>query len=336
MTYIKLQPSDSVVDSEKIVTPSWSNNSSVLTNFYTPNISDNGFYIDVYKESLSINPLADVQFSLSYANLAGSGNLSGLSFQTSDNTKFTKINYGTFRQKILNSETEYFNFGSDVASNDIYVISLSRSSYKESIKGGFNLKLKSGSNILSLTDDSNTDIVNNYIGSTRYYNIISGSNGLLASGSSIINTTAGTYGMVLPDLGLIVLNPSALALPFVSKGIGLTTLSNPSNISQRNEMGLLGLIQAGQYFEAYAEETVTSKYYYCRASNSDCNYTNNPSFIDGNGNIFTQSLIDSPTTFISTVGLYNDKHELVAVAKVSKPIKKQFTLETLLRVKLSW
>jgi hypothetical protein len=178
--------------------------------------------------------------------------------------------------------------------------------------------------------------VNNFIGTNRYYNIISGSNGNLASGSSLINTTAGTYGIILPDLGLIILNPSALALPFNSNGIGLNTLISPSNIAQRNEMGLLSLIQAGQYFEAYSKETVTSKYYYCHTTSSDCNYTNNPSIIDTNGNIFTQSLVDNPTTYITTVGLYNDKHDLVAVAKLSKPIQKSFIKANLIRVKLSW
>jgi hypothetical protein len=46
--------------------------------------------------------------------------------------------------------------------------------------------------------------------------------------------------------------------------------------------------------------------------------------------------INSPTTYITTVGLYNDTNELLAVAKLSKPLKKDFTKEALVRVKLDF
>ena len=47
-------------------------------------------------------------------------------------------------------------------------------------------------------------------------------------------------------------------------------------------------------------------------------------------------MIDNPTTFITTVGLYNDNSDLVAVAKVSQPVVKDFTKEALIRVKLDY
>lgn len=334
MTYIKFNPSDYTIDSEKIVKPAWSNDTSTLTTFYTP-IIDNGFSVNVYKENLSVNPLATPQFSISYAHKTGSGNISGTNYQSSDGTKFTKIAYSSFRQLILNSEQTSFNFGGTV-SNDIFVISLARNCYRQSIQGAFNLKLKNGSNILNLTDDSKIDIVNNYIGNTRYYNIIRGTDGVLETGASIVNTTAGTYGFVLPDLGILVLNPNALALPYNQNGIGLTITTAPSSATQRNEINLFNLIQAGQLFKALSEETVTSKYFFVRASNADFNYTTNTSILDDSGNIFEQTLIDNPTTYITTVGLYNDKMELMGVAKLSKPRKKTFVSESLIQVKFSW
>ena len=51
--------------------------------------------------------------------------------------------------------------------------------------------------------------------------------------------------------------------------------------------------------------------------------------------IFNQ-LIYSPVTYITTVGLYNDSNELLAVAKLSKPLQKDFTKESLIRVKLDY
>jgi hypothetical protein len=338
MTYIKLNPSDVVIDSQKVTSPAWDGKVPILRTFYTPNISDNGFYVDVYKDSLTANPFAKVQFSIAFCNQSGSGNVTGANYQTSDGTKFTKITYGSLRQKVLNSEMDYFTFNNPngVAMDSIHVISLDRSVYKESVKGGFNLTLKNGLNELKLTDDSKVDTVNNYIGNNRYYNIISGTNGKLATNQNIINTVHGTYGIILPDSGIIILNSLALALPVAQKGIGLTINDSPTNITQRNEINLLNLIQAGSTFEVYSEETVTSKYYFCRATSGELNYTTNPSIIDGNGNIYDQSLIDFPVTYVTTLGLYNSKHELVGVGKISKPMRKSFVEDLTIKTKVSW
>mgnify|MGYP003116115551 CR=1 FL=1 len=47
-------------------------------------------------------------------------------------------------------------------------------------------------------------------------------------------------------------------------------------------------------------------------------------------------MINSPKTFITTIGLYNDNNDLVAVAKLSQPVTKDFTKEALIRVKLDY
>ena len=66
------------------------------------------------------------------------------------------------------------------------------------------------------------------------------------------------------------------------------------------------------------------------------NYTTNPTVIDSNGNLLYTSLIYNPQTYITTVGLYNTEGDLVAVAKLNKPLVKDFTKELLLRVKLDF
>ena len=60
------------------------------------------------------------------------------------------------------------------------------------------------------------------------------------------------------------------------------------------------------------------------------------SIIDNTGNILYTTLIDNPQTYITTVGLYNDNNELLAVAKLSKPLVKDFTKEALIRIKLDY
>ena len=46
--------------------------------------------------------------------------------------------------------------------------------------------------------------------------------------------------------------------------------------------------------------------------------------------------INNPQVYITTIGLYNDTNQLLAVAKLSRPLAKDFTKEALVRVKLDF
>ena len=88
---------------------------------------------------------------------------------------------------------------------------------------------------------------------------------------------------------------------------------------------------------ADSEEVLTSNYVFVRARNAEFNYSQNPTFIDSTtGGVRYTDFITAPQTFITTVGLYNDNGDLLAVAKLSKPLKKDFTKEALIRVKLDF
>ena len=84
------------------------------------------------------------------------------------------------------------------------------------------------------------------------------------------------------------------------------------------------------------QEDISSQFYFVRAKNKDFNYSTNASYIDANGNLNFTSMIDNPVSYITTVGLYNDANELLAVAKMSQPITKDFTKEALIKVKLDY
>ena len=74
-----------------------------------------------------------------------------------------------------------------------------------------------------------------------------------------------------------------------------------------------------------------------RAKNGEYNFSNNPSFATGSDGKFTQStFVNDPKVYITTVGLYNENQELLAVAKLSKPILKSFSNEILVKVKLDF
>ena len=90
-------------------------------------------------------------------------------------------------------------------------------------------------------------------------------------------------------------------------------------------------------FKARNKETVSSTFYFVRVKNGDFNYSNNPSYVTGDqGDILQDGYIGDPKSYITTVGLYNDSRELLAIAKLSKPLLKSKKRELNVRVKLEY
>jgi hypothetical protein len=90
-------------------------------------------------------------------------------------------------------------------------------------------------------------------------------------------------------------------------------------------------------FTLNSQESVTSDFIFVRPRSSEFNYSENPSFVTGStGEVLYSSFINNPQVYITTVGMYNDANELLAVAKLSRPLLKDFTKEALIRVKLDF
>lgn len=89
---------------------------------------------------------------------------------------------------------------------------------------------------------------------------------------------------------------------------------------------------------AFQNETiVNSTIYYCNASIDDFNYSTNPTYTDLNGKIqVVDEVTDIPFSYITTVGLYNSSNELMAVAKLSRPIEKNPLHNLSIRVRLDY
>ena len=89
--------------------------------------------------------------------------------------------------------------------------------------------------------------------------------------------------------------------------------------------------------QARSSEQVKSTYYFVRVKNAEYNYSNNPSFVTGSlGQLFFNTFVNDPQVYITTVGMYNDSNELIAIAKLSKPIIKSKSREALIKVKLDF
>ena len=353
MSYKRLDAEDFVVSTDSITSTLWSTDNPTLTTFFTSSIQEGGssgnYYLAVYQtESNSTN--AEIQFDIVYCDSMGSG--SELYNAIVDGYSPTRTLYGQYRSLILEDETQNFLFGASanfsyspcgttisdptlIIGDHFWVLSIERARYKESLfPGSLNLFI-SGSggaygNVVQLTDNSNDLTTNTFIGSTRVLQLVSGSNGNGAATGSY-TPSSGSYGMVFPDLGLIMLNPYAL-----DYAIGLTP-NRTYNSNGLNNQTLFNSISGGASFQLNSQESITSDYIFIRARNSEFNYSENPSFISGStGEVIYDNFINNPQSYITTVGMYNDTTDLLAVAKLSRPLIKDFTKEALVRVKLDF
>lgn len=353
MAFKRLDPEDFIVSADSTTAPAWSNYTPSLTQMYTSSVQQAGtsgnYYLNIYQTE-STDSTAEVQFNIAYGDLNGSGSV--LYNAGIDGLSPTRTIYGQFRNLIYGDENATFNFN-EVTQSSFYALTIDRTRYKQSLfPGSLNLTLYSGSEQINLTDNSNDVSVVTYLDCGRVFQIVTGSNGSAVStgvqtGGSVDAgmTISGSYGLFLPDIGTIILNAAALDLPFVSGGISLgtqrtsnTTVNNPSRLYSTGS-GRIGLT-TGSFTSSFAlnsQETVTSDFIFVRARNGEFNYSENPSFISGStGAILYDAFIQNPQTYITTVGLYNDNNELLGVAKLSKPLKKDFTKEALIRVKLDF
>jgi hypothetical protein len=343
MSFTRLDPTDFVVSADSVTAPAWSNNVTNLTSFFTASASSTGsYYVDSYDGNVS-SPSASVQFSVAYGHYAGSGSAPLNSVVIGKSP--TRITFGQFRNLIYGDAESPVNFGiGNTNSPDLIAIQIDRNRYKESLfPGTFNLTLLNGVNgPIRLTDNSNDVSTITYVDGGRVYNIVSGSNGTAKNSPTLAGaaqgyTVSGSYGLFLPDIGLILLNPRALSLGTAAGGIvtSFSALNTVAASSANNDL-IYTIIKSGASFQLNSQETISSDYVFVRFKNADYNYTTNPSFITGSGELIYSNFINSPQTYPTTVGLYNDNNELLAVAKMSKPLTKDFTKEALIRVKLDW
>ena len=336
---------------QELVTSTWTNNLNNLNVAFTSSTqadtthatSSGQFFIEVSNEATT-EATSEVQYAVAYGHKAGSGSLDFTNDTGAIGNSPSRVIYNQYRQLVFGDDNKNFTFPGDGTTSaftpdDIYVININRSRYKNNLKPGtLNLKLSgSGGNPdadheIFLTDDSVTSTGSAVITNAgRQFNIVSGSNGVRQGDSTIQITNSGSYGLFYPDSGFIILNPAALDhhMSEVAPGVSQNTADN-------NHQKLLTAITGGNSFIVDSEEKLSSKFYFTRVKNQQYNFTTNPTFIDNDGNLRYTTMENNPKVFITTVGLYNDTDDLVAVAKLSQPIAKDFSKEALIRVKLDY
>jgi hypothetical protein len=336
---------DDVLSSISTVTSGmWSGGDGTMTTFYTSSVqsgSTGEHYYDVYQGAVGTDATSSVQFSVTYGHYAGSGSLTG---DSSNNA--SKAIYSQLRNLLLPASQTKFKWLTPTGStdtSDIFAISLNRSRLKEKMDpGNWELHI-SGSNgtQFKLIDDSGATTDPTVQQTTREFNVISGS---IASGTAVSDVDA-KYGKFYPETGMLILTPIAFhATPStIFAGFGTAANVNADNsrifydaIKGPDENGVQSGLFSGS-FAARREEQIKSTHYFCRVGHAKYNHSQNPTYYTGtNADLAVPSFRTDPKSYITTVGLYNESSELLAVAKLSKPILKTKSREALIKVRLDF
>ena len=210
-----------------------------------------------------------------------------------------------------------------------------------------------GSAPLHLTDDSNTTTGKGTVAGRRY-NIVSGTDGSVVGNGA----TDKVYGWIWPEMGVLAFSQAELSssIPGVAEGTLMTasfdkakstaTFQSASgfaphlsaNGNANNALRFVNCLQAtGTYLKFRSEEDQLSTSYFCRVRAKDLNFSNNPTFVSGSSNeIANTDMWGNPNVYISGIGLYGASGALIAIGKLSTPLKKNFSTEATIKVKLTY
>jgi len=81
---------------------------------------------------------------------------------------------------------------------------------------------------------------------------------------------------------------------------------------------------------------INSSIYFCRVPHNKYNYTSNPTYLSSSQIVVKSIGTDTPISYITTIGLYSSNNELLAIAKLSEPLRKDPSNEITLRVRLDY
>jgi len=334
---------------EVVTTGLWTGDVGSLIAFATSSTqaaaSSSNYYLDVYKSGSS-----DIQFAIAYGHKYASGSVS---LGNDDNsTLATKATYAQYRSILLDQTDEFFTFDSASGeglhdSSDIYVVNVARARYKETMDAGnWELTLSGSNGIHTFIDDSGKKFSDTVGKAGRLFYVVSGSLNLGQDAEATIDgkydSNGRGFGLFYPDQGIIVLNPTAIHSKIGSSkdsgSVSGKSIYDGIAYEGKNQFLLYNAIKGGGDFEARRTENVSTSHYFVRATNREFNFSNNPTFTSGSSDgSFVESTFErDPKTYITTIGLYNDANEMLAVAKTSQPIAKSFDKEVLIAVKLDF
>ncbi|MDC1160164.1 hypothetical protein OAT10_00270 [Luminiphilus sp.] len=239
--------------------------------------------------------------------------------------------------------------------NEVFFFNFSRLLTKDEIKKG-TFQLELGIDDTYAQDGTvfaNRVRLVDYSGSNGYYvNSPAGEYGVLyATGTAGTDVTAANQhyavGLLYYQAGIAVITGSMFA-DATDNGILNDTLGTNEMSASVSNTGynfvtastiqvFSDSIRNRVYNIQYNNTTeLNSSVYFCRANHNEFNYSSNPTYVNDSKIRVKDIETDIPKSYITTVGLYSEKKELLAVAKLSEPIKKTAENEFTLRVRLDY
>ena len=163
---------------------------------------------------------------------------------------------------------------------------------------------------------------------------------LSASGGDSTGNPA--CGLIFYQAGVVVLDGSAIFMT----GSDVVTGNVPMNVGSDSFNTIIGSEAITGSCDAFRRRIqnisfnntteLNSTIHFCRVNHNDFNYSANPTYLNQSKIRVKNSTTDAPVSYITTVGLYSADNELLAVAKLSEPLKKDPTNEMTIRVRLDY
>ena len=358
---------------EVVTTGLWSGDSGSLTNLFTSSVqvgtTSAQYYYNIYDYDTSVYAdKTEVQFAVAYGHKDNSGSM--LLVDNDNSLLASKATYAQYKSMLLDPTDTSFTVarsdGSTANINDIYIINVNRARFREKIDAGnWSLALSGSNGRFKFIDNSGKKFSDTEGLTGRVFQVVEGELNLgtqnAATTISTYDTVSGQgYGLFYPDRGIIVLNPVAIGnkignvwneafqtvghLAPGGAGSGTyptSTINYPNNVSsvaaeQYYHKRLYYAIKLGKDFEMRRTENISTQHFFVRATNREFNYSNNPTYTKTDGTFVETTFNTDPQTYITSIGLYNDSNEVIAIAKTSQPVVKSFDKEVLIKVKLSY
>jgi hypothetical protein len=214
---------------------------------------------------------------------------------------------------------------------EVFFVNFSRLLIKDEIKkDSFRLVLGTGS--FSTPFDGPLKVVGDYGAQNEYrVNSPAGEYGILYTGSAVIEGTG--VGLLFYQAGIAVLTASLFVGATMTGSTG-----NVSNLLQTSSMEVAANSLRRRINDIDFNNTteLNSTIYFCRLNHNEFNYSSNPTYLSSSKIVVKNTQLDNPVSYITSVGLYSADNELLAVAKLSEPLKKDPANEMILRVRLDY
>ena len=167
---------------------------------------------------------------------------------------------------------------------------------------------------------------------------------IFTSSASPTAAKTGSVGLIFYQAGVVVLSSSVFRQQFGSPGDGNFEISaGPLDRGVNAAQTGSTITQLANGFRHQIDDVdfnntieLNSAIYFCRVNHNEFNYSSNPTYTTGSKLYVKNNVNDLPVSYITTVGLYSPDNELLAVAKLSEPLRKDPNTELTLRVRLDY